>query len=520
MSTTSVNTRSNLAIVVAGLLIGILVSAMDNTIVATAMGSIVGELGGLDKFIWVTSAYMVAEMAGMPIFGKLSDMYGRKRFFIFGLVVFLLGSILCGTAQNIVQLSIYRAIQGIGGGALVPIAFTIMFDVISPENRGRMGGLFGAVFGLSSIFGPLLGAYVTDYIDWRWIFYINLPLGILSFVFVAFFYKESVRHAKQKVDWSGAATLVGAIICLMFALELGGQKFAWDSFVILSLFAGFAILLLSFLLIEKRASEPIISFDMFKIKLYASSSLIGIFSGASFIVATVYIPIYIQGVQGGTATNSGLLLLPMMLGTVVASQIGAMSSMKLGYRNVMFVSGLVLVTGIGLLTTLTMDTPRFAVTLFMIVVGLGIGASFSVLGMAAIHHFDETKRGAANSTIAFLRSLGMTVGITIFGIIQRNKFADSLGSLLGNNGGGAESSSHMPSAEMLKDPRAILSPEARSAIPAELLHQITDSLSSSIAKTFGWTLIPAVLSLLFVFLMSKERPIVTAREAKPVQSEA
>ncbi|RKN84802.1 MDR family MFS transporter [Paenibacillus ginsengarvi] len=512
----SSRTTSNLPLVVAGLLIGILVSAMDNTIVATAMGSIVGDLGGLDKFVWVTSAYMVAEMAGMPIFGKLSDMYGRKRFFIFGLLVFLLGSILCGTAQNIVQLSIYRAIQGIGGGALVPIAFAIMFDVIPPQKRGAMGGLFGAVFGLSSIFGPLLGAYVTDYIDWRWVFYINLPLGLIAFVFVAFFYKESIRHAKQRIDWAGAVTLVAAIICLMFALELGGQKYDWNSPVIISLFALFTVLFVSFLLIERKAAEPIISYAMFKVRLYASSSLIGIFSGAAFIVATVYIPIYIQGVQGGTATNSGLLLLPMMLGSVVASQVGAQFAMRTSYRNVMFVSGLILITGIALLTTLTADSSRLAVTLFMIVVGLGIGASFSVLGMASIHHFDETKRGSANSTLAFLRSLGMTIGITLFGMIQRNSFMDSLGSLFGSTGGGS-SPAALPSAELLKDPRALLSPEARAGIPDNILRSITDALSSSIAQTFLWTLIPAVLSLLFVFLMSNEKVLMHGKTGQPVK---
>lgn len=194
--------RKNVGIVVAGLLLGILMASMDNTIVATAMGTIVGELGGLDKFVWVTSAYMVAEMAGMPIFGKLSDMYGRKKFFIFGILMFMLGSILCGTADSIVQLSIYRAVQGIGGGALVPIAFTIMFDAVPAESRGKLGGLFGAVFGLSSIFGPLLGAYITDYIKWEWIFYINLPLGLIAFVMIAFFYKESVQHSKQRIDWA------------------------------------------------------------------------------------------------------------------------------------------------------------------------------------------------------------------------------------------------------------------------------------------------------------------------------
>lgn len=198
-----VSNNSKIGFVVAGLMLGILMAAMDNTIVATAMGTIVSDLGGLDKFVWVTSAYMVAVMAGTPIFGKLSDMYGRKRFFIFGLIVFLIGSALCGLSQNIVQLSIFRAIQGIGGGALMPIAFTIVFDIFPPEKRGKMSGLFGAVFGTSSIFGPLLGAFITDSIGWHWVFYINVPIGIVSFAFIVFFYKESVEHSKQRIDWGG-----------------------------------------------------------------------------------------------------------------------------------------------------------------------------------------------------------------------------------------------------------------------------------------------------------------------------
>jgi EmrB/QacA subfamily drug resistance transporter len=481
-----------MGIVIVGLLLGIFIAAIDNSIVATAMGTIVGDLGGLDKFVWVTSAYMVAEMAGMPIFGKLSDMFGRKRFFVFGVLMFLAGSLLCGTAHSIVELSIYRAIQGIGGGALIPIAFTILYDIIAPEQRGKMSGIFGAVFGLSSIFGPLLGAYITDYVSWRWVFYINLPLGILAFVLVAFFYKESLQHVKQRIDWWGAATLIGAIVALMFALELGGNKFAWSSNVILGLFAAFTFLFIAFLFAETKAKEPIISFNMFKNRLFAGSTLVGLFSGAAFVVAVVFIPLYIQGVFGGTATNSGLLLLPMMVSSVVTATIGAILMNKLSYRNIMLAASILLILGVALLTTLSLTTPRFIVTIYMIITGLGIGASFSVLGNAVIHHFENAQRGAANATFAFIRSLGMTIGITIFGIIQRNIFTRLDGSM--------------------SDPRELLSQAGRAKIPAPMLDKITAALSTSIAHTFVWAIVPAGLAFAFVLYMSKERLIIPNKE--------
>jgi EmrB/QacA subfamily drug resistance transporter len=495
------NKQNKLGLVVTGLLLGILMAAMDNTIVATAMATIVADLGGLDKFVWVTSAYMVTEMAGMPIFGKLSDMYGRKRFFIFGLVLFLAGSILCGTAQSIVQLSIYRAIQGIGGGALMPIAFTIVFDVFPMEKRGRMSGLFGAVFGTSSIFGPLLGAYITEYVNWHWVFYINLPLGILSLLLIAMAYHESFEHTKQKIDWLGAITLVPAVVCLMFALELGGNKYDWNSGVIVGLFAAFALLSILFLYVETKAAEPIISYRMFKQRLFGASTLVAMFYGAAFIVATVYIPIFIQGVFGGTATNSGLVLLPMMLGSVIASQVGGFLATRTSYRNVMLLSAVIFLLGFYLLTTLTPDTSRSVVTIYMIIVGFGTGFSFSVLGMSAIHGMDMRQRGSANSTMAFIRTLGMTVGITVFGIIQRNNFTDQL------KRGFAKMQQGMFQGPT-GDPRAILSPEARAHMPTGVLKTITEALSSSIVHTFAWSLIPAGLALVFIFLMSNERLMV------------
>lgn len=489
--------KNRLGLIVTGLLLGVLIAAMDNTIVSTAMGTIVGELGGLDQFVWVTSAYMVAEMAGMPIFGKLSDMYGRKRFFVFGIIMFLLGSALCGTAHSITELSIYRAIQGIGGGALVPIAFTIVFDIFPVESRGKMAGMFGAVFGVSSLFGPLLGAYITDYLEWRWIFYINLPLGIAAFLLVVLFYHESHEHSKQKIDIWGAATLVGSVVSLMFALELGGSKYAWDSPVIIGLFAAFAVLMIVFLAVEAKVAEPIVSYDMFRKRLFAFSSAAALFYGAAFITAAVYIPIFVQGVMGGNATNSGLILLPMTLSSVVASQVGGMLSTKMSFRSVMILSAVIFGGGMLLLGTITPETTRMMLSIYMLVAGFGMGFSFSVLGMSAIQGVDARQRGSANSTISFLRSLGMTVGITIFGIIQRNDFHDRLSSTLGGASG-----QNMPAT---MDPQQMLSPERRALIPAPVMEKISSALSVSVDHAFLWAVIPAALALVSVSLMGGSR---------------
>jgi EmrB/QacA subfamily drug resistance transporter len=488
-------TQHHVKIVVAGLLLGILMAAMDNTIVVTAMGTIVGDLSGIEHFVWVMTAYMVTEMAGMPIFGKLSDMYGRKRFFLFGVIVFMVGSALCGTADSITQLSIYRAIQGIGAGALVPIAFTIVFDIFPMEKRGKIGGLFGAVFGLSSIFGPLLGAYLTDHISWHWVFYINLPLGIIAFLLIMIFYKESPVHSKQFIDWWGGLTLVGAVVCLIVALELGGQEYSWSSATILGLFAGFLVLFVAFLYVETKAKDPIISFGMFKHRLFAGSTVLALFYGAAFMGATVYIPIFVQGVYGGSATNSSLVLLPMMVGSVITAQVGGFLTTKMNYRNIMILSGLILVSGFLLLSTISPETSRWMLTVYMVIVGFGVGFSFSVLSMAAIHDFDFKQRGSATSTNNFIRSLGMTVGIAVFGMIQRTDFTNQMEKSL--PGIGQEG--------RMADPNAILSEEARVHIPGQVLESITDALSTSIVHTFMWALVPAGLVLGFVFLMGTDR---------------
>ncbi len=486
--------------VVIGLLLGILMSAMDNTIVATAMGTIVADLGSFDKFAWVTASYMVAVMAGMPIYGKLSDMYGRKRFFLFGLIFFLLGSALCGIAQSMNQLILFRVIQGIGGGALLPIAFTIIFDLFPPEKRGKMSGMFGAVFGLSSVLGPLLGALITDSISWHWVFYINVPIGAFSLFFIIRYYKESLEYKKQKIDWGGAITLVVSIVCLMFALELGGKTYDWHSVQIIGLFTVFAIFFIAFFIVERKAEEPIISFWMFKNRLFATAQILAFLYGGTFIILAVFIPIFVQAVYGSSATSAGFILTPMMLGSVLGSMIGGIFQTKFRFRSLMIVSVISFFIGMLLLGNMTPDTARAWLTVFMLISGFGVGFSFSLLPAASMNNLDPRYRGTANSTNSFLRSFGMTLGVTIFGTIQTNVFSnkltDSFSGMKGSAGAAAQN---------MGDPQEIFQAGTRSHIPSAVLNRIIEAMSASITYVFMLALIPIVIAAVTVLFMGKAR---------------
>ncbi|WP_025026459.1 MDR family MFS transporter [Caldalkalibacillus mannanilyticus] len=497
-----VSEDSNRKLVIAGLLLGILMAAMDNTIVATAMGTIVSDLGGFDRFVWVTAAYMVAVMAGMPIYGKLSDMYGRKRFFVFGLSAFLFGSVLCGMAQTMEQLIIFRAIQGIGGGALLPIAFTIVFDLFPPQNRGKMTGLLGAVFGTASVLGPLLGALITDLISWHWIFYINVPIGVLALFFIVRYYKETHEHSKHKIDWSGAITLIISVVSLMFALELGGRAYAWDSIQIISLFSIFTVFLVLFFLVERKVDEPIISFWMFKNRLYATSQIIAFLYGGTFIILAVFVPIFVQAVGGGSATNAGFVLTPMMLGSVVGSMIGGMSQTKTSFRNLMIVSVIFFFLGMFLLSGMSQDTARGLLIFYMVIAGFGVGFSFSLLPSASIHHIEPRFRGSANSTNAFIRSLGMTIGVTIFGAIQNKVFNNNIQAF--ENVQDLYDASGAPLID-LKEPQQIFQPDQRALLPDTIVDQIAAAIASSITYTFLLALIPISLAAITILFMGNTR---------------
>jgi EmrB/QacA subfamily drug resistance transporter len=492
--------KSNVKLVVAGLLLGLFMAALDQTIVSTAMTTIIEKLGGFESFIWVYSAYMIAMVVATPIFGKLSDMYGRKRFFLMGLVLFLLGSILCGTATNMVQLIIYRAIQGIGGGALMPIAFTIIFDMFPAEKRGKMMGLFGAVFGLSSVFGPIMGGAITDNLSWRWIFYINVPIGILAIAFILRAYHETKVTKKQTIDWAGAILLAGWILLLMFGLELGGTDgWAWGSAKTISLFFGAAVLLVAFLFVEGKAKDPIIKLNLFKSRLFTGSMGISLLYGGVMMASATYIPIFIQGVFHQTATETSTVLTPMMLGVVISAQIGGRFAIKFRYRDVMLLSALMLIAG-SMLLGFVMDpsTSRALITLFMVMIGLGLGVSFSLLNISTLNAVPQQFKGSASSLIVFFRTIGSALGIAVFGTLQKHEFQQ-----------GIKQIPNLP-AEMIdkiKGGQALLNPkiQADMHLTKDLVDTLLLKLSDSIIYIFQWSILLPVLALVFVFLMGRAR---------------
>lgn len=488
--------RTKLNWVVAGLLLGLFVGALDQTIVSTAMPTVVTELGGFEFYVWVFSAYMIATVIATPIFGKLSDIYGRKLFFQLGLAIFLIGSVLCGIAGSMTELVIYRAVQGIGGGALMPIAFAVIFDIFPPEKRGKMNGLFGAVFGLSSVLGPSLGAYITDYIDWRWVFYINVPIGFAAMFLIHYGYRESQSFRKQRIDWAGATTLVAGILSFMFAIELGGaETFAWGSPQIIGLFGAFAVCSVLFLAVERRTKDPIVELKLFQNRLFTASQAISFFYGIMMMAGATYIPLFIQGVYGESASAAGQTLTPMMLAVVASSVAGGPLVSRLSYRSIMLLSTAILAVAMVLLGTMTIDTPRWVVTMYMVLVGLGIGVNFVVLNISALHGLPGQYKGAAISLLTFFRTIGSALGVTVLGVVQKMVYNARI----------AETFPDPAAAAQFADPKALLVADARAALPPEMLLGATKALAESISFLFLVSIAIPAIGLVFVLMLGNAR---------------
>lgn len=418
--------NGRLVILSVGLLL--LLAALDQTIVSTALPTIVADLGGLDHLSWVVTAYILASTVVAPLYGKLGDLYGRRVTVMASVGLFLLGSALCGLAGSMTFLIASRAVQGLGGGGLFVLALSVIGDVVPPRDRGKIQGVFAAVFGASSVIGPLVGGTLTDYVSWHWIFLINLPLGGLAIaVFLASFRPQATRmhHA---IDWWGAATLSVALASLTLVTSLGGRSYAWDSSLILGLAALAALSLVAFLLVEARAEEPILPLGLFRMNVFWVTSVIGFIAGASMFGAVTFLPLYLQIAQGASATTSGLLLVPMTVGIVSAATLAGRYMGATGRYRVLPIIGTALVAaGMLLLSRLAPDTsvPAFAVSL--LTVGLGMGCIFPVVTTAVQNAVPHAILGTATAAGLLFRQVGGSLAVAAFGAIFAGRLAGVTG---------------------------------------------------------------------------------------------
>ena len=422
-------------VILLGVMAGMLLAALDQGIVGTALPRIVSELGGLDRLSWVVTAYLLTSTAATPLWGKISDLYGRRRIFQIAIGIFLVGSALSGLSQNMPQLIAFRAIQGIGGGGLFAIALSIIGDVIPPRERGRYQGYFGAVFGVSSVAGPLLGGWFTDGPGWRWIFYINLPIGLAALVITSIVLRMPVARREHRIDYLGAATIVAAVSCLLLYLDWRGNEYGWTDPVALALVVGFVLLAALFVLIEVRTSEPIIPMRLFRNPVFSVGNLYGFLAGVAMFGAIIFLPIYLQAVKGLSPTASGLSLLPAILGIFSTSITSGQLITRTGrYKLYPILGGVVLTGAMFLLAQLHVDTPFWKVFLYEYLFGAGLGFTLQTIVTAVQNAVEFRDMGAATSSATFFRQMGGSIGAAVFGAVLSSRLAIYLSERLAGAG--------------------------------------------------------------------------------------
>lgn len=478
-------------LVLYGLLITTFMATMDQAIVATAGPTVVGELGGVQLYGWTFTAYLLTFSVTMPLYGKLGDLIGRKRIFLFSIITFLIGSAACGLAQSMVELVAFRAVQGIGGGGLSVIALAIIGDLLEPRQRARMQGLFSVVFALSALAGPLLGGIVTDALGWRWVFYINLPLGVIAFVLVVSFLRMPPKGTKQKIDYLGALLLTAAVVCLVLLLSWAGSKYAWGSPVIVGLGIAVVLLLVIWVLVERRVADPIIAPRLFRDRTFSIANVIALASNFGLMGAINYLPLFLQLASGQSPTASGLLFLPAMVGL----SIGAMVAGQLVFKTGRYKWFPVISLGLGaiamyLLSLMRTTTPIPLILVFLLLMGLAIGLSQQTVMAAAQNTTPQKDIGVVTSTVTFVRNIGVSFGAAIFGAILATELSSSLpGSL---------------ATEMTT--RGSLTPDVLKKLPAVQYHQLADAYAHALSVVF-LAAVPVLLAGFVVSLFLKNLPL-------------
>lgn len=424
-------TQRNKWAILSGVVLAMLLSSLDQTIVSTAMPTIVQDLHGLEHISWVFTAYMLGSTITVPIYGKLSDIFGRRKLYLIAIVIFLGGSILCGLSQNMTQLILFRALQGIGGGAMMVNSFAIIGEVFPPAERGRYQGMIGGVFGLSSVAGPLLGGWITDHTSWRWVFYVNIPLGIVAILVLSAFLPRIISTAKDKtIDWWGGFFIVATLIPLLLSLVWGGSVYQWGSWQIIGSLLFAFVSLFIFIRIESRVRNPILSLDLFRNKVFVVSVIAMFFTAMGMFGAIIYVPIFSQGVIGGSATHAGLVLTPMMISLVLASSISGQLISKTGRYKILAISGTAItVAALFFFSTVTENTSNGELILRMIVLGIGLGSTMPIFTLAVQSAFAKERLGEVTAGTQLFRSIGGTVGTAILGGIMNSQLSSQMNRL-------------------------------------------------------------------------------------------
>jgi EmrB/QacA subfamily drug resistance transporter len=422
-------------IVLAGVMAGMLLFALDQGIVGTALPRIVSELGGLDKLSWVVTAYLLTSTATTPLWGKISDLYGRRLIFQVAIIIFLIGSALSGLSQNMGQLILFRAVQGIGGGGLFAIALSIIGDVIPPRERGRYQGYFGAVFGVSSVAGPLLGGWLTDGPGWRWIFYINIPVGLAALVVTSAALKMPVIRRQHSIDYLGAAAIVGAVTCLLLYLDWRGNEYGWTSPGAMVLLGGAVLLAVAFVLIERRAVEPIIPLRLFRNPVFSVGNAFAFLAGIAMFGTIIFLPVYLQAVKGFSPTESGLALLPAIIGIFSTSITSGQLITRTGrYKIFPVIGAAVMAVALFLLSRLGVDTPFWQVAFYEYLFGAGLGFTMQTIVTAVQNSVEYRDMGSATSSTTFFRQMGGAVGAAVFGAVLSSRLAHYIAQQLAEAG--------------------------------------------------------------------------------------
>ncbi|MFI9200589.1 DHA2 family efflux MFS transporter permease subunit [Streptomyces sp. NPDC053048] len=504
-------TGRGVRVAIGALLLGMLLAALDQTIVSTALPTIVSDLGGLEHLSWVVTAYMLAATAATPLWGKLGDQYGRKKLFQTAIVIFLLGSALCGLAQDMPELIGFRALQGLGGGGLMVLSMAIVGDIVPPRDRGRYQGLFGAVFGGASVLGPLLGGLFVDHLSWRWVFYINLPIGIVALAVIAAVLHIPARRTQHRIDYLGTFLIAAVAACLVLMTSLGGTTYPWSSWQIIGLGVLGAALLVPFVLVERRAAEPVLPLGLFRIHTFALCSVIGFVVGFAMFGSMTYLPTFLQVVQGVSPTMSGVHMLPMVAGMLIASTGSGQIVSRTGRYKVFPVTGtLVIAIGLLLLHQLAPATGAAETSAYFFVFGFGLGLVMQVLVLIVQNSVGYENLGVATSGATFFRSIGASFGVSVFGTI----FANKLGPRITDALAGATLPPGVTPAALQADPRAVhrLPPAERADVLA--------AYSVSITDVFLYAVPPVLLAFALAWLL-KEQPLrgsVTAPDTSEVLS--